>query len=123
MKEGKYFIYGLNNGSVIRGMKIEGVAWFSVLDFCNASRLNYPRKLKDRLRLSEMTKINLDGASMRCVTLSGLLALVPLKSEYARIRESIVKMIAEYVSVNNPEWITSKPDSKGLEAEGVNCGA
>jgi hypothetical protein len=108
--QGRYFLHMLNNGSIIRGMTIEGRSWFCVKDFYRAARINYNPRLSSRLMLNEVARIQLDGYKMNCVSITGLLGLAPLRSDCSKLRDQIVEIIQDFPVQINPYRMTTHPD-------------
>ena len=57
-----------------------------------------------------MARINLDGQSMRCVSVSGLMALIPLKKEHEHLRKQIIEISQAFPDQDRAVKFDEHPD-------------
>lgn len=91
----KYSIHDFGERTV-RVVKAKGTWFYCVSDLSKAMMIARPRNIVSRLGSSESLKINFDGCAYRCVSASGLLAIVPQIFERAKARQQVVDMIVLY---------------------------
>lgn len=93
IKPDRYFIYTDAADQVVRLAKVKGTWYYCVRDICKALNMIRPRSTLSRLLIDESLKISFDGCCYRCVSATGLLAVVPQNRDQGKARKYIVNLI------------------------------
>jgi prophage antirepressor-like protein len=80
----------------VRCIEINGEPWFCLKDLCSALGIKYPASVGKRFTSEEKRRMGIEGVGKACLSIQGLLALVPRKKEYANARKELLDLIKWY---------------------------
>lgn len=92
IKPEAYSAYRLAD-TVVRLVSVRGTWYYCVHDLCKALKIARPRSIIRRLLSEESLKINFDSSCFRCVSVSGLLAMVPQSWDRGKERRALIGLI------------------------------